>query len=43
MNDLSHNPKIRPLHLERKAIIYLRQSSERQVRENKGIRVRNPV
>ena len=27
--------KIQPEHLERKAVVYLRQSSERQVRENK--------
>jgi DNA invertase Pin-like site-specific DNA recombinase len=30
-----HNPKIKPEHLERKAIVYLRQSSEKQVRQNK--------
>lgn len=34
MKELSNNPKIRPQHLARKAIVYLRQSSERQVREN---------
>src|ERR1700757_1149247 len=35
MTDLLHNPKIKPEHLARKAIVYLRQSSERQVRQNK--------
>jgi DNA invertase Pin-like site-specific DNA recombinase len=35
MKDLPQNPKIRPQHLARKAIVYLRQSSERQVRQNK--------
>jgi hypothetical protein len=30
-----YNPKIKPEHLARKAIVYLRQSSERQVRQNK--------
>jgi hypothetical protein len=35
MPELLHNPKIKPEHLARKAIVYLRQSSERQVRENK--------
>src|ERR1700681_204256 len=29
-----YSPKIRPEHLARKAIVYLRQSSERQVRQN---------
>lgn len=28
------NPKVRPEHLKRKALVYLRQSSERQVRQN---------
>ena len=31
----SSSHKITPAHLERKAVVYLRQSSERQVRENK--------
>src|SRR3984885_3799748 len=35
MTELLHNPKIKPEHLARKAIVYLRQSSERQVRQNK--------
>ena len=35
MTELSHNPKIKPVHLARKAIVYLRQSSEKQVRQNK--------
>src|SRR4030088_2640572 len=29
-----YSPKIKPEHLARKAIVYLRQSSERQVRQN---------
>src|SRR5271154_4276091 len=35
MTELLHNPKIKPEHLARKAIVYLRQSSDRQVRQNK--------
>ena len=35
MTEILYNPKIRPEHLARKAIVYLRQSSERQVRQNK--------
>src|ERR1700704_204510 len=35
MTELLHNPKIRPEHLARKAIVYLRQSSDKQVRQNK--------
>ena len=35
MNNLSRSHKITPVHLERKAVVYLRQSSQRQVRENK--------
>jgi DNA invertase Pin-like site-specific DNA recombinase len=34
MNPLQCSPKIKPEHLARKAIVYLRQSSERQVRQN---------
>ena len=34
MNTLSPQPKITPLHLQRKAIVYLRQSSERQVQHH---------
>jgi DNA invertase Pin-like site-specific DNA recombinase len=35
MMELLYSPKIKPEHLARKAIVYLRQSSEKQVRENK--------
>src|SRR5579864_7262923 len=35
MNQFLCNPKIKPEHLARKAIVYLRQSSEKQVRQNK--------
>lgn len=34
MNELLYSPRIKPEHLARKAIVYLRQSSERQVRQN---------
>ena len=34
MTEIVYNPKITPEHLARKAIVYLRQSSERQVRQN---------
>src|SRR6201993_2318657 len=34
MEELGHSSKIKPEHLARKAIVYLRQSSERQVRKN---------
>ena len=34
MNELLYSPKIKPEHLARKAIVYLRQSSEKQVRQN---------
>src|SRR5437667_7285157 len=34
MNELLYSPKIKPEHLIRKAIVYLRQSSEKQVRQN---------
>jgi DNA invertase Pin-like site-specific DNA recombinase len=34
MNELLYSPKIKPDHLARKAIVYLRQSSEKQVRQN---------
>ena len=30
-----YSPKIKPEHLARKAIVYLRQSSDKQVRQNK--------
>ena len=35
MTEVLYNPKIKPEHLARKAIVYLRQSSEKQVRQNK--------
>src|SRR6202043_2474648 len=35
MTEVLYNPKIKPEHLARKAIVYLRQSSERQVQQNK--------
>src|SRR5499425_2673471 len=34
MNELLYSPKIKPEHLTRKAIVYLRQSSDIQVRQN---------
>jgi len=34
MKEILYSPKIKPEHLARKAIVYLRQSSEKQVREN---------
>lgn len=34
MNQLLYSPKIKPEHLVRKAIVYVRQSSEKQVRQN---------
>src|ERR1700681_4405665 len=34
MNELLYSPKITPEHLARKAIVYLRQSSEKQGRQN---------
>ena len=36
MTDTICSHKIKPEHLARKAIVYLRQSSERQVIYNKG-------
>src|ERR1700758_4721183 len=35
MTEFLHNLKIKPEHLARKAIVYLRQSSDKQVRQNK--------
>ena len=35
MNQVLCHPKIKPEHLARRAIVYLRQSSEKQVRQNK--------
>src|ERR1700752_74557 len=34
MTEIVYSPKIKPEHLARKAIVYLRQSSEKQVRQN---------
>jgi DNA invertase Pin-like site-specific DNA recombinase len=34
MTEVLYSSKIKPEHLARKAIVYLRQSSEKQVREN---------
>ena len=34
MNELLYSPKIKPEHLSRKAIVYLRQSGDIQVRQN---------
>ena len=34
MNQATYSPKIKPEHLARKAIVYLRQSSDKQVRHN---------
>ena len=35
MTELLYSPKIKPEHLARKAIVYLRQSTDKQVRQNK--------
>jgi DNA invertase Pin-like site-specific DNA recombinase len=35
MNEIQYSPKIKAEHLARKAIVYLRQSSDKQVRQNK--------
>ena len=35
MNQVLYSPKIKPEHLARKALVYLRQSSEKQVRHNR--------
>src|SRR5579864_5345449 len=35
MTEVLYNPKIKPEHLARKAIVYLRQSSDKKVRQNK--------
>lgn len=35
MTEVLYSPKIKPEHLARKAIVYLRQSSDKQVRQNK--------
>ena len=39
MTELQYSPKIKPEHLARKAIVYLRQSSEKQVRQNRESQV----
>jgi len=38
MTELLYSPKIKPEHLARKAIVYLRQSTEKQVRQNQARR-----
>ena len=35
MTEVLYSPKVKPEHLARKAIVYLRQSSDKQVRLNK--------
>src|SRR5262249_3532554 len=35
MTEVLYHPKIKPEHLARKAVVYLRQSSDKQVRQNK--------
>jgi DNA invertase Pin-like site-specific DNA recombinase len=35
MTEVLYNPKIKSEHLARKAIVYLRQSTDKQVRQNK--------
>jgi hypothetical protein len=35
MTEVLYSPKIKPEHLTRKAIVYLRQSTDKQVRQNK--------
>jgi len=35
MTEVLYNPKIKPEHLARNAIVYLRQSTDKQVRQNK--------
>src|SRR5215468_10375336 len=35
MNQALYHPKVKPEHLCRKAVIYIRQSSDKQVRQNK--------
>ena len=34
MTEVLHSPKVKPEHLARKAIVYLRQSTDKQVRQN---------
>lgn len=34
MTEIQHSPKVKPEHLARKAIVYLRQSTDKQVRQN---------
>ena len=35
MNQTLYHPKVNPEHLCRKAVVYIRQSSDKQVRQNK--------
>ena len=35
MNQVLYHPKVKPEHLCRKAVVYIRQSSDKQVRQNK--------
>src|SRR5262249_61406762 len=35
MNQALYHPKVKPEHLCRKAVVYIRQSSDKQVRQNK--------
>jgi DNA invertase Pin-like site-specific DNA recombinase len=35
MTEILHNAKIKPEHLARKAIVYLRPSTDKQLRQNK--------
>ena len=34
MTEVLYSPKVKPEHLARKAIVYLRQSTDKQVRQN---------
>ena len=38
MTPLYHHPKIRPEHIRRQAIVYIRQSSPHQVRDHRDRR-----
>ena len=35
MNQALYHPKVKPEHFCRKAVVYIRQSSDKQVRQNK--------
>jgi hypothetical protein len=39
MTEVLYNPKIKPEHLARKAIVYLGQSTDKQIRQNKESRL----